>query len=82
MTPVNRAMNEPITLAGVDFRVMFGILIFSVVIGLVLSKLGGVLILFSLPLVVSWFTRREPRMFELWSLAFQQRCHYDPGKRK
>jgi len=82
MTPVNRTMNEPITLAGVDFRLLFGILIGSVVIGLLLSKLGGALLLFSAPPAASWFTRRDPRMFELWSLAFQQRSYYDSGKRR
>jgi type IV secretory pathway TrbD component len=82
MQPVNRSLNEPVTLGGVDYRLLLGILLASVVIFLVLSKWGGAMILCGAPLAAWWFTRREPKMFALWSLSFQQRSHYDPGKRK
>jgi len=82
MQPVNRSLNEPVTLGGVDYRVLLGILLASVVIFLILSKWGGAMILFGSPFAAWWFTKKEPKMFALWSLSFFQRTNYDAGKRK
>lgn len=82
MQLINRSLNEPVTLGGVDYRILLGILLVSVVLFLVLSKWGALILLFGSPFIASWVTRHDKKMFTLWSLSFQQRSHYDPGKRK
>jgi type IV secretory pathway VirB3-like protein len=81
MTPTIRALNEPATICGLDWRFVFALLVFAAIVGLLLSKLGAILLFCGTLFASRLVTRREPQMFRIWVLSFGQHAHYDPGKR-
>ena len=81
LRPVNRALNEETTLAGVDYRYLLGILVLSVFIYKLVSLVWGLVILFGLPLTIKAITRKDNRLLEVIALSVFFEPYYDAGKR-
>ena len=78
--PVNDSLNKPKLKAGLDWRVWIGCTAVALLVGLTISILFGIALLFALPIGLLYFFRKDARIFQLWQLSFLQQSYYDPGK--
>jgi type IV secretory pathway TrbD component len=79
--PVNKALHRPLTICGVDRRLLFlGLLLGAATFNLFYSFLAGLLMFVGLYGCALWTTKRDPAMLRILLASSRARRRYDPAK--
>jgi len=79
--PVYKALHRPLTICGVDRRLLFlALLVGAATFNLFYSLLTGLLVAGGLYTFALWATRRDPEMLRILLASSGARRRYDPGK--
>ena len=79
--PVYKALHRPLTVCGVDRRLVFlALLLGAATFNLFYSFFAGLLMFGGLYGFALWATRRDPDMLRILLASSRARRRYDPGK--
>ena len=77
---INQALNKPRTKLGLDVPTWMSILFVSATVFLAGARITAILIFLALVAGAWIIARKHPKMFQLWTLRWQQKAYYDPRK--
>jgi type IV secretory pathway VirB3-like protein len=80
LVPINGSLNIAKTKFGVDYRLLLGAFVVSVIVFLFASKTLSVIVFASVVAAGKIITRNDAQMYQIWCLSVLQGSYYDPGK--
>jgi len=80
--PINDTLNRSRTKCGLELWAFLLLIAICGGIGMKVSVIAAVLLAVTVLSLAKLATRKDPRIFRLWILAFPQKAYYDPFKQK